>query len=107
MFPTWCFFSLVNLKGNLTAVARELGVTPSAVSKRLAQLEARLGVRLMSRTTRRSTLTEEGEIYLRSAERIIAEIGELEQSISSRRAVPKGLLRINAGLVLGANMWRR
>jgi DNA-binding transcriptional LysR family regulator len=95
------FFAMLYQKGNLSVVARELGVTPSAISKRLAQLETRLGVRLMSRTTRRSTLTDEGVIYLRSAERIISEIGELERSISSRRAAPKGLLRVNAGLGFG------
>lgn len=95
------FFSLIHRKGSLTAVARELGTTPSAISKRLAQIEARLGVRLLSRTTRRSTLTEEGEIYLHVGERIVLQIGELEQSISSRRATPKGLLRINAGLGFG------
>lgn len=95
------FFSLIHRKGSLTAVARELGTTPSAISKRLAQIEARLGVRLLNRTTRRSTLTEEGEIYLHVGERIVLQIEELEQSISSRRATPKGLLRINAGLGFG------
>jgi DNA-binding transcriptional LysR family regulator len=95
------FFATLAKAGSLTAAARELDVTPPAVSKRLAQLEARLGVRLLHRTTRRIGLTHEGEVYLESARRILGEIDELEQAVSSARVAPRGLLRVNAPLGFG------
>lgn len=95
------FFSMLVKAGSLAAAARELDLTPPAVSKRLAQLEARLGVRLMNRTTRRVSLTNEGEEYLENARRILADIEEMELRVSSSRAAPKGLLRINATLGFG------
>jgi DNA-binding transcriptional LysR family regulator len=95
------FFSLLVKAGSLAAAARELDLTPPAVSKRLAQLEARLGVRLMNRTTRRVSLTNEGEEYLENARRILADIEEMERRVSSSRAAPKGLLRVNATLGFG------
>lgn len=95
------FFCLLGRKGSLSVAARELGITPSAVSKRLAQLERRFGVRLLNRTTRRVTLTNEGEIYLARARQILSDIEELERLVSSGRAVPKGLLRINATFTFG------
>ncbi|WP_028537081.1 LysR substrate-binding domain-containing protein [Paludibacterium yongneupense] len=90
------FFALLAKAESLASAARELGLTPPAVSKRLAQMEARLGVRLMNRTTRRIGLTDEGAAYLESARRILADIDEMEQRVSSRRAVPRGLLRVSA-----------
>jgi DNA-binding transcriptional LysR family regulator len=95
------FFYLLAKSGSLTATARELNLTPPAVSKRLAQLEARLGVRLLNRTTRRVSLTEEGELYYREAARILSDIEQLEQTITSRRAAPRGLLRVNATFGFG------
>ena len=95
------FFCLLGRKGSLSVAARELGITPSAVSKRLAQLERKFGVRLLNRTTRRVTLTNEGEIYLARARQILSDIEELERLVSSGRAVPKGLLRINATFTFG------
>lgn len=94
-------FHLLARKGSLSAAARELGLSVPAVSKRLAKLEQRLGVRLVNRTTRRLTLTDEGEAYLESAARILGEIERLEQNFSVRRAVPKGLLRVNASFGFG------
>ncbi|MFJ9453117.1 MULTISPECIES: LysR substrate-binding domain-containing protein [unclassified Herbaspirillum] len=95
------FFNILVKQGSLAAVARELGVTPPAVTKRLANLERRLGVRLLNRTTRTMSVTHEGEIYLAEGARILAEIEELEQTVSRSRAVPKGLLRINASFGFG------
>ncbi|WP_095158866.1 LysR family transcriptional regulator [Pseudomonas sp. Irchel 3E13] len=94
------FVQLVRL-GSLAATARELNLTPPAVSKRLALLEQRLGVRLLNRTTRSISLTAEGELYLVNAQRILGEIEEMEQQVSSSRAEPKGLLRVNAPLGFG------
>lgn len=95
------FFELVVRQGSLTAAARELGVTPPSVSKRLKQLESRLGVRLLNRTTRRIHPTTEGELYLGKGSQLLAELAELEQQVSSRRAEPAGLLRVNASLGFG------
>lgn len=97
------FFSLLVRAGSFSAAARELDVTTPAVSKRLAQMEARLGVQLLHRTTRRVGLTPEGEIYLAHARRILAEIDDMEQLVSSALAAPKGLLRVNATLGFGRN----
>jgi len=90
------FFSLVVKHGNLSATARELGLTPPAVSTRLAKLEQRLGVRLLNRTTRRVSVTQEGELYLAEGARILTDLEALERSVSSARARPQGLLRLNA-----------
>lgn len=95
------FFSALVKSGSLSAVAREFDVTPSAASKWLSQLERRLGVRLINRTTRRISLTSEGEVYLAEGRRILAEIDALNQTVSSGRAAPKGLLRVNASLGFG------
>jgi DNA-binding transcriptional LysR family regulator len=95
------FFVQLVKHGSLAALARELGVTPPAVTARLAQLEKRLGVRLLNRTTRRISVTHEGEVYLATGARLLAELQELEQSVSSSRAVPKGLLRVNATFGFG------
>lgn len=94
-------FALVARNRNLAAAARELGVTPPAVSKRLAQLERRLGVRLMNRTTRRLSLTPEGELYLANGSRILDELSELEQLVTRSRGEPAGLLRVNASFGFG------
>ncbi len=95
------FFCLLVKQGSLAATARELNLTPPAVSRRLSQLEARLGVRLLNRTTRRISLTGEGEVYFGNAQRILSDIDEMERLVSSSRAAPKGLLRINAPLGFG------
>ncbi len=86
---------------SLSAAAREFNVTPSAVSKWLAQLEARLGVRLIARNTRRVSLTQEGEIYLAEGRRILSEIDDLEHAISSSQGAPMGLLKVQATLGFG------
>jgi DNA-binding transcriptional LysR family regulator len=95
------FFVLVARHGSLSAAARALDLTPPAATKRLAQLEQRLGVQLVHRTTRSISLTSEGETYLRHATRILAEIREMEDDVSSTRNTPRGLLRVNATLGFG------
>ncbi|MBL8521802.1 MAG: LysR family transcriptional regulator [Betaproteobacteria bacterium] len=95
------FFSTLAACGSLTAAARELGITPPAVSKHLAQLEAQAGVALVSRTTRRMSLTAEGEIFLAHARRILGELDDLAELIGRAGTAPKGLLRVNATLGFG------
>ena len=94
------FFCLLVKQGSLVATARELNLTPPAVSRRLTQLEERLGVRLLNRTTRRISLTSEGEVYFENAVRILKEIDEMERLVSSSRAAPKGYC-VNAPLGFG------
>lgn len=95
------FFCLLIKQGSLVATARELNLTPPAVSRRLSHLEERLGIRLLNRTTRRISLTHEGEIYYENAVRILREIDEMEQLVASSRTSPKGLLRVNAPFGFG------
>ena len=95
------FFSALASAGSLSAAARELGITTPAVSKHLALMESRLGVSLVVRTTRRMSLTPEGELYLESARRILSEIDGMEQLLGVAKATPKGLLRVNATLGFG------
>jgi DNA-binding transcriptional LysR family regulator len=95
------FFSILAGSGSLTAAARELGLSTAAVSKHLAQMEVRAGVALVSRTTRRMSLTPEGEIYVARARRILTEMDELAQLLGGATAAPTGLLRVNATLGFG------
>jgi DNA-binding transcriptional LysR family regulator len=95
------FFSILSGAGSLSAAARELGVTTPAVSKRLMQMESRLGVALVVRSTRRMSLTPEGEILLERARRILDDIRDMEELIGGSQAAPKGLLRVNATLGFG------
>ncbi|TFY99930.1 LysR family transcriptional regulator [Ramlibacter rhizophilus] len=95
------FFSVLVRCGSLSAAGRDLQVSPSAVSKRLAALEARLGVSLAHRTTRRLVLTPEGETYLAQSRRILGEIDALERELQGGRAALGGLLRVNATLGFG------
>ena len=95
------FFHVLMRRGSLSAAARELGLTPPAVGRRLALLEQRLGVQLLNRTTRRIALTPEGEEYLAQARRILADIEDFEHRLSQSTAQPRGLLRVNATLGFG------
>nr|WP_221195660.1 LysR family transcriptional regulator [Halomonas organivorans] len=95
------FFQRLAQAGSLTATARELGLSLSAVSKRLQRLEARLGVSLAARTTRRLTLTAEGERYLARGGAILDDLTELEESLGDHRAELSGPLRINATFGFG------
>jgi len=98
------FFVLLARLGNLAAAARELDLTPPAATKRLAQMEARLGVRLVNRTTRSISLTAEGETYLSYATRILADLREMDDAVSSAGAEHRGLLRVNTTLGFGRNV---
>ncbi|SFD67297.1 LysR family transcriptional regulator [Phytopseudomonas straminea] len=84
-------------EGSLSAAARTLGLTPSAVSRIIARTEQRLGTRLLLRTTRAITFTAEGEAYLRGARRILADLAEVEGAIADQ-SVPKGRIRVSAAL---------
>lgn len=80
-----------------TRAARDLGVTPSAVSKLVTRLERRLGVRLLQRSTRRMTLTAEGTLYFERVQRIVAEIEDAESDVMRFSGAPRGRVRIGLG----------
>ncbi|MCQ8277733.1 LysR family transcriptional regulator [Acetobacteraceae bacterium KSS8] len=87
-------FQAVSRDGSLSAAARALGLTPSAVSRNIARLEQRLGVQLIVRTTRRLHLTPEGQTYAAAARRILADLDETESRLADR-AVPRGRVRVS------------
>lgn len=80
-----------------SAAARDLGVTPSAISKLVTRLERRLGVRLLQRSTRRLALTAEGEVYFERAQRIVADIAEAESEVMRFGVRPRGRVRMIMG----------
>lgn len=82
--------------GNMTAAAKALNLTPSAVSKSIGRLESRLGVQLLNRTTRRITPTAEGTLYFERCQRILADLQDAENALSATRSAPRGLLRVSA-----------
>lgn len=88
-------------RGGFTAAAEEVGLTPSAVAKLVSRLETRLGVRLLNRTTRRVTLTAEGERYVSQARKILAEIEEFETDVMAQGAAPRGELRVACATGVG------
>lgn len=94
-------FALIVKLGNMAATAQELGVTPPVISRRLALLEKRLGVRLMNRTTRKISLTPEGETYLMEGVRIQEEMHALEGRIAGGSLQPQGTVRIAATFGFG------
>lgn len=82
--------------GSISAAAEQVGQTPSAVSRTLSKLEAKLDTTLINRTTRRMDLTEEGKYFFEQAKLILDQMDQLEERLSSRQQTPSGRLRINA-----------
>jgi DNA-binding transcriptional LysR family regulator len=82
-------------RGGFAAASKELGITPSAVSKLVTRLEDRLGVRLLHRTTRRLSLTPEGETYHLRARDILAAIEDADAEVSRAGDQARGRLRVN------------
>lgn len=89
-------FVAVIQSGSISAAAEQFGQTPSAVSRTLSKLEAKLDTTLINRTTRRMDLTEEGRFFFEQAKDILARMDELEERLSLRHQTPAGRLRINA-----------
>ncbi len=82
--------------GSFSAAAERLGQTPSGVSRTISRLEAQLGMTLIKRTTRRLSLTEEGEWLLARARKILSELQDTEDQLAARLSQPSGLVRLNA-----------
>src|SRR5438128_3091901 len=94
------FVSVVAAR-SLSAAARDMNVALSVVSKRLATLERRTGIRLIARSTRRLAPTEEGLDLYERAQRILAEVDQAEAAPTSGQAEPQGLLRVSAPVAFG------
>ena len=91
-------FAKVVQAGSFTAAARALGLPKSTVSRKVSQLEASLGARLLQRTTRTLSLTDAGRTYHSYASRIASELEEARQAVTSQEESPRGLLRMTAPL---------
>lgn len=87
--------------GSFTTASEKLGLSKQFVSRRVMALEARLGVRLLNRTTRRLHVTDVGREYYARAARILEDVSDAELSVSSRGASPKGTLRVTAPMSFG------
>jgi DNA-binding transcriptional LysR family regulator len=87
--------------GSISRAAEQLGMAKSGVSRRLAELEKRLGVRLLTRTTRRSSLTEAGRTYYAGAVRLLSDVAELDTLVADSEASLEGRLRLAAPLSFG------
>jgi DNA-binding transcriptional LysR family regulator len=95
-------FAKVATAGSLSAAGRAMGMSQTMVTKHIAALEARLGVKLFHRNTRRLSITEAGRNYLEASERILADIEAAEAAVTADRVEARGLLRLNAPVAFGA-----
>jgi DNA-binding transcriptional LysR family regulator len=93
-------FARVFELGGFSAAARALGMTPSAISKLVGRLEARLGARLVNRSTRTLQFTPEGRLFYDQSIRLLADIDEVEQSVAETE-VPKGRIRVSVNVPVG------
>jgi DNA-binding transcriptional LysR family regulator len=94
-------FVRISETGSFSAVAREAGTTQPAISRQIAALETHLGARLVQRSTRSLTLTEDGRLLLERARHVIEAVEETEAAVGQRTSLPSGLVRIGCPLVFG------
>src|SRR5687767_1362277 len=90
-------FEAVVREGSFTAAARALGQPKSTVSKRVAELEARLRARLLNRSTRRVAPTEEGALYYEHCRTIVRDLEAADRALRDREGAPRGLVRMKIG----------
>ena len=94
-------FAKVAAVGSLSAAGRAMGMSQTMVTKHIAALETRLGVKLFHRSTRRLSITEAGRNYLEASERILSDIESAEAAVAADRVEPRGLLRLNVPVAFG------
>lgn len=97
-------FATVVDQGGFTDAARKMGISKSAVSKHVSSLEARLGARLLNRTTRRVNPTEIGLVYYDRARRVLNDAGEADSIVTAMQAAPSGLLRLSVATDFGVSL---
>jgi DNA-binding transcriptional LysR family regulator len=97
-------FAMVVDQGGFTDAARKMGISKSAVSKHVSALEARLGARLLNRTTRRVSPTEIGLAYYDRARRVLNDAGEADALVTSMQSAPSGVLRVSVATDFGVNL---
>jgi len=97
-------FATVVDQGGFTDAAKKMGISRSAVSKHVSALEARLGARLLNRTTRRVNPTEIGLAYYDRARRVLNNAGEADALVASMQSEPSGLLRVSVETDFGVNL---
>jgi len=95
-------FARVVESGSFVRAAERLGVSVSAVSRQVAELEAHLDARLLNRTTRRLSLTESGRVFYERCVQLLADLDEAEQSAGAGAVTPRGTLRLTCGTTFGA-----
>ena len=102
-------FTAVVDAGSFVKAAEELGMSKAAVSRYVADLETRLGVRLLHRTTRKLSLTEEGSVFNIRCRELLSGVEEAEAEVTSRAGAAQGLLRVNVPVTFGiqhlASLW--
>ncbi len=94
-------FAKVATAGSFSAAGRAMGLSQTMITKHIAALEARLGIKLFHRSTRRLSITEAGRSYLEASERILADIDAAEAAVAAERIEPRGLVRLNAPVAFG------
>src|ERR1700743_1526008 len=87
--------------GSFSGASRKLGAPLPTVSRKVAELEAHLNARLLTRTTRRMTLTSAGETYVAACKRILEQVAEAERAASGEYAAPRGELVVTAPIEFG------
>lgn len=92
---------LATQTGSMSAAGRRIGTSPASVSRQITALEDDLGVRLLNRTSRRLSLTQEGEVYVQRAERLIQDLEEMRVEVTQLNARPYGTLRVQSRISLG------
>jgi DNA-binding transcriptional LysR family regulator len=101
-FQALTAFARVVETGSFARAAERLGVSVSAVSRQVSELEAHLGVRLLNRTTRRLSLTESGQSFFDRCVQLLADLEEAEVAVTSASVVPRGTLRLTSSATFGA-----
>lgn len=97
-------FAMVVDQGGFTDAARKMGISKSAVSKHVSALEARLGARLLNRTTRRVSPTEIGLVYYDRARRVLNDAGEADSMVTAMQSAPSGVLRMSVATDFGTSL---
>ncbi|MGB7102397.1 MAG: LysR family transcriptional regulator [Xanthobacteraceae bacterium] len=94
-------FAKVAASGSFSAAGRAMGMSQTMVTKHIAALEKRLGIKLLHRSTRRLSLTEAGRNYLDASARVLADLEAADSAVAADRFEPRGVLRVNAPVSFG------